>query len=154
TGECHRPKIEPLGIGFRRVRPNSNWVTEPEVLRRIMHPRWGLARVIREVLLPVLRQTYEDMLAATEGADLLVAMQANYAGRLVAERRGLRWASAIHMPIGFLSAYDPPPLPGFPGLSRKLRFLGPAFHKPLIGLIKRASRVWARPLERFRDEIG
>ena len=154
AGECHRKKIEALGIAFRPVRPERNWVTDPDVLRRIMHPAWGLARVIREVLLPVLRETYEDLLAATEGADLLLAMQANYASRLVAEKKGLPWASAIHMPIGFLSAYDPPPLPVFPSLSKTLRFLGPAFCKPVIGFTKWASRGWAKPLHRLRDEIG
>lgn len=154
TGECYRMKIEALGIGFRPVRPDSDWVTDPEVMRRIVHPRWGLVRVLREVYMSVLRETYEDMLAAAEGADLLVAMQANYASRLVAEKKGIPWASAIHMPIGFLSAYDPPPLPVFPSLSRALRFLGPAFCKPVIGLIKWASRVWAKPLYRLRDEIG
>ena len=127
TGECYRKKIEALGIGFLPVRPDSDWVTNPDVMRRIMHPRWGLERVIREVLLPVLRETYEDLLAATEGADLLVAMQANYASPLVAETKGIPWASAMHLPIGLASAYDPPVLPGFVGLSRNLRFLGPAF---------------------------
>jgi UDP:flavonoid glycosyltransferase YjiC (YdhE family) len=88
TGECYRKKIEALGIGFRSVRPDSNWVANPDVLRRIMHQRWGLERVIREVLLPPLRETYEDLLAATRGARLLVAMRANYASRLVAEAKG------------------------------------------------------------------
>ena len=154
TGECYRKKIESLGLGFRPVRPDSDWVTQPDVMRRITHPRWGLVRVLREVYMSVLRETYEDLLAAAEGADLLVTMQANYAARLVAEKKGMPWASAIHMPIGFLSAYDPPPLPVFPNLSRSLRFLGPSFCKPVIGLIKWASRVWAKPLHRLRDEIG
>jgi UDP:flavonoid glycosyltransferase YjiC (YdhE family) len=154
TGECHRAMVEAMGIGFRPVRPNNDWVTDPGIMRRIMHPRWGLARVIREIWLPILRETYEDLLAATDGSDLLVAMQANYASRLVAEKKGVRWASAMHLPIGFLSAYDPPPLPVFPSLTRPLRLLGPAFCKPVIGLIKWATRGWADPLRRLRDEIG
>jgi rhamnosyltransferase subunit B len=154
TGECYRKKIESLGIGFRPVRPDSDWVTHPDVMRRIMHPRRGLERIIREVLLPVLRQTYEDTLATTEGADLLVAMQSNFAGPLVAEKRGIPWASAMHLPIGLASAYDPPVLPGFADLSKKLRFLGPAFWKPLRRFLQWATRVWARPWYRLRDEIG
>src|SRR5947208_14463807 len=67
TGECYRKKIEALGIGFRPVRPDSNWVTDPEVMRRMMHPRWGLVRVIREIWLPALRETYEDTRKAAEG---------------------------------------------------------------------------------------
>lgn len=154
TGECYRKKIETLGIGFRPVRPESNWVTNPEVLRRITHPRWGLIRVLTDVFLPVLRETYDDLLAATEGADLLVAMQANYAGRMVAEIRGIRWASAIHMPIGFVSPHDPPPFPLLPSLTKPLRWLGPTFCKPVIGLAKWASRIWAGPVRRLRRDLG
>lgn len=154
TGECYRKKIEALGFGFRPVRPDSNWVSDPDVMRRITHPRWGLVRVLTEVMLPVLRETYDDLLAATEGADLLVAMQANYTGRLVAEKKGIPWASAIHMPIGFLSPYDPPPFPLIPSLSKPLRWLGPAFCKPVIGLAKWASRMLARPVHRLREELG
>ncbi|MBI3464471.1 MAG: glycosyltransferase, partial [Planctomycetes bacterium] len=142
TGECYRKKIEALGIGFRPVRPDSNWVTDRDVMRRIMHPRWGLKRIIREVLLPVLRETYEDLLAAAEGADLLVAMQANYASPLVAEKKGIPWASAMHLPIGLASAYDPPVLPGLAGLSKKLRVLGPAFWNPVRRFITWETRRW------------
>src|SRR5262245_45249243 len=69
TGECHSPKIKALGLGFAAVRPNCDWVVDAEVMRRIMQPQRGLERIMREVLLPVLRQTYEDTLAAAEGAD-------------------------------------------------------------------------------------
>ena len=154
TGECYRKKIEALGIGFRPVRPDSDWVTDPEVMRRMMHPRWGLVRVIREIWLPALRETYGDTLKAAEGADFLLAMQANYAGSLVAEKKGIPWASAMHIPLGFSSAYDPSLLPGFAGLSKQLRGLGPTFWKPLRSFLKRAARGWARPLYRLRDEIG
>ena len=154
TGECYRKKIESLGIGFRPVRPDSDWVTDPDVMRRIMHPRWGLVRVIREVLLPVLRETYQDTLAAVEGADLLLAMQANYAASLVAEKKGIPWVSAIHIPIALASAYDPPVLPGLAGLSKQLRGLGPTFWKPLRSVLKWMTRRWAKPWYRFRDEIG
>src|SRR5262249_42493361 len=78
TGECYRKKIEALGIGFRAVRPDCNWVNNPEVMLRIMHPRWGLVRVLREIWLPLLREVYSDLLAATEGAELLVAMSGNF----------------------------------------------------------------------------
>jgi UDP:flavonoid glycosyltransferase YjiC (YdhE family) len=154
TGECYRKKIEALGIGFRAVRPDCDWVNDPDVMRRIMHPRWGLVRVFREIWVPVLRQAYEDLLAATEGADLLVAMQAAGVGRLVAEKKGMPWVTAMHIPLLLASAYDPPILPGFAGLSKKLRFLGPTFWKPLRDLIKWATRVWARPLHDLRDKIG
>jgi rhamnosyltransferase subunit B len=154
TGECYRKKIEALGIGFRPVRPDSDWVTDPEVMRQMMHPRWGLVRVIREIWLPALRETYEDTLQAAEGADFLLAMQASYAGSLVAEKKDILWASAMHIPLGFSSAYDPSLLPGFEGLSKQFRRLGPTFWKPLRSLLKWKTRYWAKPLYCFRDELG
>src|SRR5206468_9461311 len=94
TGECYRKKIEALGLAFRTVRPDCDWVNDPQVIGRMMHSRWGLVRVLREIWLPVLREVYEDLLAATEGADLLVAMSGNFVSRLVAEKKAMPWATA------------------------------------------------------------
>ena len=154
TGECYGRKIKELGLGFAAVRPNCDWVTDAEVMRRIMQPQRGLERIMREVLLPVLRQTYEDTLAAAEGADLLVAMQSNLASPLVAEKKGIPWVSAMHLPIGLASGYDSPVLPGFAALSKRLRFLGPAFWVPLRRFLTWATNSWAKPWYRLREEIG
>jgi rhamnosyltransferase subunit B len=154
TGECYRKRIEQLKVGFSPVRPDCDWVSDPDVMRRIMHPRWGLIRVFREVWQPVLRVAYQDMVAATEEVDLIVAMQAEFPARLVADKKGVPWASAMHLPIGLYSAYDPPILPGFGGLSKKLRFLGPPFWKPLGYWIKWATRGVAKPIDDLREELG
>ena len=57
-------------------------------------------------------------------------------------------------PSGFFSALSPPLLPGYPGLSKTLRFLGPAFWGPLGHSLKRATRFWARPWYQLRRELG
>ena len=154
TNPCYEKKIECLGLGFRPVRPDNDWLLDAEKVRRFSHPRFGLLRVGRELLMATLRESYEDTLAASENADLLVAMLGTYATRLVAEKRGIPWVSAMHIPLGFFSAHDPPILEASPFLSRKLRFLGPVFWGPLLGLGKRASRMIARPWYRLRAEIG
>jgi rhamnosyltransferase subunit B len=154
TGECYRRKIEALGLGFRAVRPDCDWVNDAAVMRRFMHPRWGLIRVLRELVLPALKESYADARAAAEGADLLVANQAAFAFRLAAEKVGIPWASAMHTPVLFYSAHDPPLIPGFPNLSRNLRFLGPAFWKPLGVVTRWLTRALAGPLVRFRAEVG
>jgi rhamnosyltransferase subunit B len=152
TAECYRRKIEALGLGFRAVRPDCTWLADPEMVRRLAHPRWGLIRVARMVL-PMLRESYEDTLAAAEGADLLVGNLATYAAGLVAEKKGIPWASVMHIPTLFVSAYDPPLLPGLPGFSKKLRFLGPAFWGPLGRVLKWGSRLLAKPWHRLRRQI-
>jgi rhamnosyltransferase subunit B len=153
AGECYRGKIENLGLGFRAVRPDCAWLEDPQVVRRMAHPRWGLIRAARMVLI-ALRESYEDTLAAAQGADLLVSNLATLAARLVAEKRGIPWVSAMHVPTLFFSAHDPPLLPGFPGLSRAFRFLGPAFWGPLGRFLIWATRWMARPVYRLRQEIG
>jgi UDP:flavonoid glycosyltransferase YjiC (YdhE family) len=52
TGKCYRDKIEGLGLGFAPVRPDSDWATDPEVMRRYSHPRWGLFRVLLHMASP------------------------------------------------------------------------------------------------------
>lgn len=153
TAECYRRKIEALGLGFRAVRPDCAWLADPEMLRRLSHPRWGLIRVARMVL-STLRESYEDTLAAAEGADLLVGNLATYATGLAAEKKGIPWASVMHIPTLLFSAYDPPLLPGLPGFSKKLRFLGPAFWRPLGRGLKWGSRLLAKPWHRLREQIG
>jgi rhamnosyltransferase subunit B len=153
TGACYRRKIEDLGLVFRAVRPDSDWVADPQRMRRFMALRRGLARLAREWMLPALRDAYADTLAATEGADLLVS-QVPLAARLVAEKTGVPWASTIHIPLLFFSAHDLSVLPAAPFLSRNLRFLGPTFWGPLSSLSKRATRFLARPWYRLRADLG
>jgi UDP:flavonoid glycosyltransferase YjiC (YdhE family) len=93
-------------------------------------------------------------MAASDGADLLVAMLASYATRLVAEKRAIPWVSAVHIPMGFFSTYDPPLLEVAPTLSKNLRFLGRMFWGPVFWFSKRASRFMAKPWYRLRSEIG
>jgi rhamnosyltransferase subunit B len=154
TGECYRRKIEALGLGFRPLRPNSDFVSDPDVMRRGMDPHWGTIWLIRELVLPALRQSYEDTLGAAEGADLLVGHPLTYATRLVAEKLGIPWASALITPLAFGSAHDPSLLPVVPYLSKRLRFLGPMFWASLRRFATWATRAWAKPLYRFRAEIG
>ncbi len=153
AAECYREKIEKRGLGFQAVRPDCTWLENPQLVRRAAHPRWGFFSAAQMVL-TALRESYEDTLAAAHGADLVVSNTATLTARLVAEKRGIPWVSAMHVPTLFFSAYDPPLLPGFAGLSRTLRFLGPAFWGPLGRYLVWATRWMARPLCRLRQEIG
>jgi UDP:flavonoid glycosyltransferase YjiC (YdhE family) len=153
TAECYRRKIEGLGLGFRSLRPDCTWVEDIEALRRFSDPRWGWVRVSRMVL-SVLRESYEDTLVAAEGADLLVGCLAPYSTGLVAEKKGIPWASVMHLSALFFSGYDPPVVPVLPGVSRKLRFLGPTFWGPLWRVLLWSSRSCAKPWHRLRQEIG
>ena len=154
TSACYQKKVEALGLGYRVVRPDSSFVTDPAVMPRFMNLRWGSFRILREMILPVLRDSYEDTLAAADGADLLVSHMLTYAARLVSETTGTSWVSTIITPTGLFSAFDPPLIPGFPGLSRTIRPLGAAFTGTLGRSLKWATRSWAGPWYRLRKELG
>jgi UDP:flavonoid glycosyltransferase YjiC (YdhE family) len=154
TSGGYRQKVEALGIGFHAVRPDLPAPEAvPDLMRRLMDQRRGGEVVIREMFMAVLRESYEDLLAAADGADLLVSHIITYAARLVAEKTGIPWASTMIAPIGFFSVYDPPVLAPAPFLSQ-FRFLGPHFHRPLFWLVKRVARSWGAPWHRLRAELG
>jgi rhamnosyltransferase subunit B len=154
TSAFYRRKIEALGLGFRAVRPDHpDPEADPDLMRRIMDRRTGSEFVIRQLMMSVLRESYEDTLAAADGADLLVSHMLTFTTRLVAEKRGIPWASTVLQPLGFFSVYDPPVAPQAPLLA-KLRFLGPAFHRLLFWCAKRSLRSWFEPWHRLRAEIG
>ena len=96
TSGSYRQKVEALGLGFRAVRPDhDDPETDPDLIRRSMDRRTGVEFVIREYMMSVLRETYEDTVAAADGADLLVSHLLTFNTRLVAEKKGIPWASTL-----------------------------------------------------------
>jgi rhamnosyltransferase subunit B len=153
TTRRYRARIEAQGIGFHAVRPDGpDLDVDRDAMRRFMDQRRGAEYVIRQLMMPVVRESYEDVLAASEGADLLVSHVITFATRLVAEKKGIPWASGLLQPLGFFSAHDPPVLPQLPFLS-KFPFLGPAFYRHLFQLAKWSCRSWSEPCHRLRAEI-
>ena len=149
-----RPKIEPLGLEFRAVRPDIDPANSilVEMVYDIKH---GTEHGLRNFLFPSLRQTYDDLLTAAtepERADLMLVGELNYAGPLVAERTGIPWASYVLAPLSFFSAYDPPVLPPFPLLAHVDRFAG--MGHGMKRLARWTTRAWPEPIYALRRELG
>jgi UDP:flavonoid glycosyltransferase YjiC (YdhE family) len=151
TSATYREKIEALGIRFHAVRPEIPM--DREVLLPLFDARRGPEHLVRGMMMTALRDSYEDTLATSEGADLLVAHPLTFAVRLVAEKQQLPWATTVLAPLAFFSVHDPPVLAPAPFLS-KLRFLGPAFYRPLFRLMTSTVRGWTRPWHELRRELG
>jgi UDP:flavonoid glycosyltransferase YjiC (YdhE family) len=155
TSEYHRPKVEAAGVEFHAVKPDISF-DDKELQRRLMEPKRGFERAIREFMLPVLRKTYDDLMDAVQtggGADLLVSQVLIFAAPIVAEKTGIRWVSTELQPGIFLSAYDPPVLAPLPALA-KLRGLGSTFHMTLFRFAKFTARSWGEPVRALRRELG
>ena len=107
----------------------------------------------REMVLPHLKGTYEDLLSVANRADLLIAGELVYAAPMVAEKMGLRWVSAILSPFSFFSAFDPSVMPNAPGLIH-LRKAGPSVYRAALKLGRLATRYWSNPVRDLRREQG
>jgi UDP:flavonoid glycosyltransferase YjiC (YdhE family) len=148
-------KIRPLGIEFHAVRPDID-PKNTILIEMIYDVKKGTERGLREFLFPALRQTYDDLLdAATkpERADLLLLGELNYAGPLVAEVTGIKWASYVLAPLSFFSAFDPPVLPMYPKLARADKTV-PGLGRVVKRLARFVSRKWPQPIYDLRAELG
>jgi UDP:flavonoid glycosyltransferase YjiC (YdhE family) len=154
TSSLYREKIESLGIGFRAVRPElPTPESNRDLIRRVMDSQTGLECIIREIIMPPLRDSFEDTLAAADDADLLVSHPLALTARLVAEKTGIAWVSTVLQPISFVSIYDPPVMAQAPWFA-KLRLLGPGFHRVLFSLGRWRIGRWCESWHRLRADIG
>ena len=149
------PKIRPLGIEFRAVRPDID-PKNTTLIGMIYDVKKGTERGLREFLFPALRQSYDDLLDAAikpERADLLLLGELNYAGPLVAETTGIPWASYVLAPLSFFSAFDPPVLPMYPHLAQADKVV-PGMGRAIKRLARLVSRKWPQPIYDLRAELG
>jgi len=159
TSETYRRKLLALDLGFDPLRPDAT----PEnpamahLVKEIVDPRKGAERLLRGVLMPELRATYEDLLRAVSGppgADLLVCGELVYPAPLIAKKLRIPWATYITAPMSFFSKHDLPVLPPVPRLAGVIRNLGPTVSGGAIRMMKFATRNWGEPVRVLRKELG
>lgn len=154
TSSLYQEKIESAGIRFHPVRPDlENLVNNPEIMRRVNHLRTGSEYVVRKLFMPHLRASYEDLLQATQGADVLITHPLTYAGPLLAEKQRLPWISTVLSPLSFMSTEDPSVMAPAPWLKR-VHGISPSFYRLLFGFMRNMVRSWSQPVRELRDQIG
>ncbi|HSK62196.1 MAG TPA: glycosyltransferase, partial [Pyrinomonadaceae bacterium] len=149
----YRDKIEGAGLEFFAVRPEimNPREQDAELIEKIMEPKTGPRFLTQELIFPAVRDSYEDLVQAVAGADLLVTHPAAPAGPLVGRKLGLQWISTVLAPFSFFSAYDVP-VPPFWQWMNKVRVLGPTITKVLLDLSKSGHK--AKPVDELREELG
>lgn len=154
TAEDHRATVEAAGVEIAPIRPNvSDFGDYRALVEKLFHARRGPEYLIREMVMPYLRATYEDLSEAADSADLLVSHPLTVTLPLLAQRQGLPWVATVLAPMSFMSSCDPPVLAGASWL-RQLRVLGPTPYRLVFNLLKRAVRPWEASLRGFRRELG
>ena len=118
-----------------------------------MDEQRGPEHIVKHVMMPAVRETYEDLLAAAGDADLLVAADLVYVAPLVAAVSGLPWVAVTMAPFSFLSRHDPPVLSQAPWLARLADVSKPAY-AALLRLGKWRIRHWGERLDALRDTLG
>jgi UDP:flavonoid glycosyltransferase YjiC (YdhE family) len=156
TSEVYREKLELREIAFHPVRPDMPSYDQPEELVRLiegaMDPREGGERVM-EMLLPYLREIYDDLNAAANDADLILTHPLPLVGPIVAQVRKLPWVSSVLAPASFVSVYDPIVPPQWPWLYNFMR-LSPLVGRGVLALAKIKLDKLMRPVYELRADLG
>jgi rhamnosyltransferase subunit B len=152
TTEYYRSKVEELGIEFHSIRPNWD-PTDRDLIRQCEDLKRGLEVLYRKLLLPGLKETYDDLISVASSADLMIASELVYAAPLVAEKLSLRWVSEILSPLSFFSSHDPSVLVNFPSFIH-LRKAGWKTYRAGLNLGRLATRHWSNPVRDLRRELG
>ncbi len=154
TTANYREKIEALGVAFHAIRPDlADVIARPETMRRVMDLKKGSEVVVRELTMPHVRETYDDLAVVCDGADVVVGHPLTFTARLVSEKTGIPWVSAVMAPLSFFSATDPPAIPAAEFL-QKAKVLGPWFHRAVFRLARINVGRWCAPWHRLRADLG
>jgi UDP:flavonoid glycosyltransferase YjiC (YdhE family) len=146
------PMVEKEGLSARAVGPDID-PNDRERIAGVMDPVKGPERIIREWLMPALRQTYEELREAAENADLLVTHPVAFAAPVLAQQRKLPWVATVLAPMSFFSVTDVPVMPPAPRLAH-LRRLGPWFGRVMVRIAHHATRDWSEAVYKLRGELG
>jgi len=150
--EFYRGRVEQLGMKFHPIRPDWD-PTDSTLIGQCENLRTGPEILFRKLVLPHLRPTYDDLLAAAKGADLMLAGEVVFAAPLVAEKLNLRWASLILSPCSFFSAHDPSVIVTLPSLIH-LHKAGWRVYRAGLNLARLSARHWWNPVRSLRVEEG
>ncbi len=150
--EFYREKIGQIGLGFHPMAPHLD-PNDDSLAKDLMDNDTGSETILRDIIMPSLPAMYDDLVAATAGADLVVSGEITYAIKSLVETTDIKWVSTTLSPIAFFSNYDPPVPPPAPWFEN-LRFLGPAFHRLIFSFAKRQTYAWLADYRKFRRGLG
>lgn len=154
TCALYREKIEAENIRFHAMRPDlppsEEWNT---FIPQLTDARYGTKFLFNNLLIPALRQGYEDLLPAARDADFILNHSIVFAGPLVAAKLQKPWFSTALAPLALWSIKDPPFPPAIP-LNESLYRFPEMFHRCMRCIARRLSLGWMQPVVEFRKELG
>ena len=150
----HRAAVETAGIAFAALRPDlAQFGDNTAIVQRLFADHSGAAYLVKEMFMPHVRDSYHDLNRAAEGCDLVVSHPLTFAAPLVAQKRGLPWASTVLAPMSLLSCIAPPLIGPAPWM-QSVRALGVTPYRLMFGLAKIIGKRWEKPLHDLRVELN
>ncbi len=154
TSSDYQSNVEAAGLEFVAVAPSLAQLGTPqELARRLADPLRGTQTMVRDLIMPHLRESHRQLHAAALGADLLISHPLTFMLQVVATEQRKPWLSSVLAPGSFLSRDDPPAMAPINSLQIARR-LGPAVYRLLLGSVRRTVRGWEQPLHDLRRELG
>jgi rhamnosyltransferase subunit B len=150
--EGYAEKIALIGFDFVPLRPALD-PGDKELVKRAVDTRKGPETVIRELVLPHLDETFEDLRFACEGADALVTGELLYVARSLHELTGINWITTTLSPLTLFSFHDPGIYPGA-GFLEYLRPLPAFVHRGIFEVARLTIGHWFKPYKDFRRRLG
>jgi UDP:flavonoid glycosyltransferase YjiC (YdhE family) len=152
TLPMYRTNVEREGLELAPAGPDVD-VTDLGLFKRLMDPVRGTEAIVRELLMPVLRRSYDELCAAAAGAELLISHPITYAAPVLAEHARLPWISTVLAPMLFFSAHEPIVLPSAPRLN-SVPLVGDWLARTILRVARRPMRGWLEPVDALRAELG
>ena len=152
TMKLYERTVKDQGFAYLQVGPHF-CPNDKLILDALADPQFGTKRLITEMLLPSLHESYREIEPAVTSHDVTVTHPVGLAAMISCERHSRPWVGTVLAPAAFFSRYDPPLLPIFPIISRLAKF-SPYVGSFLRYTIKRISLSLLDEVFRFRRRLG
>lgn len=155
--EMHRGSIEREGVAYARLRPHEN-----DIVGALGVDLAGAFRImlknpyfiLDEIYLRFLAETYDDTLAAAEGADAIVTHNLLVGANLAAEASGLPTARVALAPLYVQSASNPSLTPPAPYILQPASRPAIRFNKLVRSFIRTGVNMRMKRFHSFRTKLG
>ncbi len=146
--------VQSAGLEFAPLAPDiADFGSTEELVRRLFDPWRGTGHLVRDLLMPHLRESHQQLRGAAADCDVLISHTLTYMLQVVAAEQGKPWLSTVLAPATFLSRNDPPAMVPINSLQIARR-LGPWAYNALLRRIRSTVRSWEQPLHDYRRELG
>ncbi|MFT3744293.1 MAG: glycosyltransferase [Pyrinomonadaceae bacterium] len=152
TWEGYREKIDALGFEFFPLRPDVD-IEDTEIHRKVMDASTGPEFVIKDLMMGNIRDTYEDLITAIDGADLFISGEIVYAADAASKISGVPWISTSLAPVSMFSAEDPS-IYMQSALLEMAWSLPAFFHRGMQSIMGLVMKPWLAEYRSFRRKLG